>query len=98
MNPIDNLIERKFASLQTSTAVVLPGGRRLGAADAEVTLIMHELGPLAHLAAGQVGELAGDYVEVILLRLPREEIAGRQKILGGLLILDHASVSFSLLH
>ncbi|HSW27277.1 MAG TPA: class I SAM-dependent methyltransferase [Burkholderiaceae bacterium] len=63
MNPIDNLIERKFANLQTSTAVVLPGGRRLGAADAEVTLTVLELGPLAHLAAGQVGLLAGDYVE-----------------------------------
>jgi cyclopropane-fatty-acyl-phospholipid synthase len=63
MNPIDNLIERKFANLQTSTAVVLPGGRRLGAADAEVTLTVRELGPLAHMAAGQVGLLAGDYVE-----------------------------------
>ncbi|MFI4930180.1 MAG: class I SAM-dependent methyltransferase [Burkholderiales bacterium] len=63
MNPIDNLIERKFANLQTSTAVVLPGGRRLGAADAEVTLTVRELAPLAHLAAGQVGLLAGDYVE-----------------------------------
>jgi cyclopropane-fatty-acyl-phospholipid synthase len=63
MNPIDNLIERKFASLQTSTAVVLPGGRRLGANDADVTLTVRELAPLAHLAAGQVGLLAGDYVE-----------------------------------
>ncbi len=63
MNPIDNLIERKFANLQTSTAVVLPGGRRLGAADAEVTLTVRELAALAHLAAGQVGLLAGDYVE-----------------------------------
>jgi cyclopropane-fatty-acyl-phospholipid synthase len=63
MNPIDNLIERKFANLQTSTAVVLPGGRRLGAADADVTLTVRELAPLAHLAAGQVGLLAGDYVE-----------------------------------
>jgi cyclopropane-fatty-acyl-phospholipid synthase len=63
MNPIDNLIERKFANLQTSTAVVLPGGRRLGAGDADVTLTVHELAPLAHLAAGQVGLLAGDYVE-----------------------------------
>lgn len=63
MNPIDNLIERKFANLQTGAAVVLPGGRRLGAADAQVTLLLHELTPLAHLAAGQVGRLAGDYVE-----------------------------------
>jgi cyclopropane-fatty-acyl-phospholipid synthase len=63
MNPIENLIERKVANLQTSAAVVLPGGRRLGASDAQVTLRLRELLPLAHLAAGQVGLLAGDYVE-----------------------------------
>ena len=34
--------------------MVLPGGRRLGAGDADVTLTVHELAPLAHLAAGQV--------------------------------------------
>src|SRR6185295_823568 len=63
MNPIENLIERKFSNLQTDAAVVLPGGRRVGAADADVTLKLRELSPLAHLAAGQVGRLAGDYVE-----------------------------------
>ena len=35
-----------FASLQTSTAVVLPGGRRVGASDADVTLTVRELAPL----------------------------------------------------
>ena len=63
MNPIEHLIERKFSNLQTGAAVVLPGGRRLGAADASVTLTLKELSPLAHLVAGQVGLLAGDYVE-----------------------------------
>jgi len=63
MSPIESLIERKFATLQTETAVVLPGGRRLGAADAHVTLRLQELAPLAHLAAGQIGKVAGDYVE-----------------------------------
>jgi cyclopropane-fatty-acyl-phospholipid synthase len=63
MSPIESLIERKFASLQTGAAVVLPGGRRLGPADARVALTLNELAPLAHLAAGQVGRLAGDYVE-----------------------------------
>lgn len=63
MNPIESLIERKFANLQTGAAVLLPGGRRLGAADARVTVKLRELSPLAHLAAGQVGRLAGDYVE-----------------------------------
>jgi cyclopropane-fatty-acyl-phospholipid synthase len=63
MNPIESLIERKFSSLQTEAAVVLPGGRRIGAADAQVTITLRELAPLAHVAAGQVGRLAGDYVE-----------------------------------
>ncbi|MBE7419934.1 MAG: class I SAM-dependent methyltransferase [Ideonella sp.] len=63
MSPLESLIERKFATLQTEVAVVLPGGRRLGAADAHVTLRLQELSPLAHLAAGQIGKVAGDYVE-----------------------------------
>src|SRR5512138_2223068 len=63
MNPLENLIERKFASLQTGASVVLPGGRRLGIADARVTIRLRDFAPLAHLAAGQVGLLAGDYVE-----------------------------------
>jgi cyclopropane-fatty-acyl-phospholipid synthase len=44
-------------------AIVLPGGRRIGAADAPVTLKLHTLAPLAHVVAGQVGRLAEDYVE-----------------------------------
>ncbi|HTP71942.1 MAG TPA: class I SAM-dependent methyltransferase [Burkholderiaceae bacterium] len=63
MNPFENLIERKVAGLSTAAAVVLPGGRRLGPSDASVTLTLRALAPLAHLAAGQVGRLAGDYVE-----------------------------------
>ena len=63
MNPLENLIERKVASLQTGASVVLPGGRRLGPADSRVTIRLRDLTPLAHLAAGQVGLLAGDYVE-----------------------------------
>jgi cyclopropane-fatty-acyl-phospholipid synthase len=72
MNPIESLIERKFSNLQAGAAVVLPGGRRLGAGDARVTLRLNEYAPLAHLAAGQVGRLAGDYVE------------GRLEIEGGM--------------
>lgn len=63
MNPIEYLIERKFASLQTGTAVELPGGRRIGSADPLVVLALTELSPLAHLVTGQVGRLAEDYVE-----------------------------------
>jgi cyclopropane-fatty-acyl-phospholipid synthase len=47
----------------TSLQLQLPGGRRLGPADATVRLVLHELAPLAHLTAGQIGRLAEDYVE-----------------------------------
>ncbi len=48
---------------RTALALVLPGGRRIGPADAPVTLRLTSLAPLAHVAAGQVGRLAEDYVE-----------------------------------
>jgi cyclopropane-fatty-acyl-phospholipid synthase len=85
MNPIDNLIGRKFANLETGAAVVLPGGRRLGANGARVTLTLRELAPLAHLAAGQVGLLAGDYVEG-RLRVDgsmRDVMAVAAQLIGG---------------
>ncbi len=63
MNALESLIERKFSGLRTQAQVELPGGRRIGPADASVTLRLKEYAPLAHLAAGQVGRLAEDYVE-----------------------------------
>ena len=58
MNPIDNLIERKFANLQTSTARRAARWAPDGRGRRRVTLTVRELAPLAHLAAGQVGLLA----------------------------------------
>ncbi len=63
MNPLETLVERKFSQLQTRARVVLPGGRSIGSADAPVVLELSEYAPLAHLATGQVGRLAQDYVE-----------------------------------
>ena len=63
MNPLHALLERKLASLDTPTAVVLPGGQRFGAAAARVTLRLNEAAPLAHIAAGEVGRVAQDHVE-----------------------------------
>ncbi len=63
MAAIDGVLERKLDSLGLPLAVVLPGGRRLGREDSLVTLRLHDLGPLAHLATGQVGKLGQDYVE-----------------------------------
>ena len=57
MPAIAGALEQRLGSLSLPLAVVLPGGRRLGA-DAEVTLKLRELSPLAHLATGQVGRAA----------------------------------------
>jgi cyclopropane-fatty-acyl-phospholipid synthase len=63
MSAVDGVLERKLEGLGTALAVVLPGGRRVGPADAQVTLAVHELAPLVHIATGQVGRVARDYVE-----------------------------------
>jgi cyclopropane-fatty-acyl-phospholipid synthase len=63
MNALESALERRLAPLTVPLAVVLPGGRRFGDADAAVTLRLHELSPLAHLATGEVGRVAQDYVE-----------------------------------
>ncbi|MBS0447442.1 MAG: class I SAM-dependent methyltransferase [Proteobacteria bacterium] len=63
MTAMDGLLERRLESLKMPLAVLLPGGRRLGAGSAPVTIRLHELSPLAHLATGQIGKLAEDYVE-----------------------------------
>ena len=67
MSTLEALAGQRLSSLggpaAAALAVQLPGGRRLGAADAQVTLRLNGLGPLAHLVGGQVGKLAEDYVE-----------------------------------
>ncbi|HRH89364.1 MAG TPA: class I SAM-dependent methyltransferase [Rubrivivax sp.] len=68
MSTLELLVAQRLGSLSApadmpALALVLPGGRRLGPADAAVTLRLATLGPLAHVAAGQVGRLAEDYVE-----------------------------------
>jgi cyclopropane-fatty-acyl-phospholipid synthase len=63
MNPLTSIVEHKLASRAPGLAVVLPGGRRLGAADARVELAMPDWSPLAHVAAGRIGNLAQEWVE-----------------------------------
>ncbi len=64
---IESLVAQRLGSLSATSrdalALVLPGGRRIGPDDARVTLRLAGLAPLAHVAAGQVGRLAEDYVE-----------------------------------
>jgi len=63
---LESLVLNRIDSLPASSgalAVVLPGGRRLGPDAAAVTLRLHALLPLRHLASGRIGDLANDYVE-----------------------------------
>lgn len=63
MAVVDVLLEQKLGSLALPLALVLPGGRRIGAADAAVTLRLKDLAPLASIATGQIGKVGQDYVE-----------------------------------
>ena len=68
MSTLELLVAQRLGTLDApptapALALVLPGGRRIGPADAPVTLRLASLAPLAHVAAGQVGRLAEDYVE-----------------------------------
>jgi cyclopropane-fatty-acyl-phospholipid synthase len=63
MGALDAVLERKIATLSLPLAVALPGGQRFGPAQAALTLRLHELGPLAHVATGRIGLVAQDYVE-----------------------------------
>ena len=67
MSTLEMLVAQRLGTLTEADApalaLVLPGGRRLGSADAPVTLRLASLAPLAHVTAGQVGRLAEDYVE-----------------------------------
>lgn len=66
---LDELSGRRLPAL----AIVLPGGRRLGPADAPVQLTLDALAPLAWLAAGHVGRVAEAFVRGDL------SIAGRMR-------------------
>ena len=63
MAVVDALLERKLASLTLPLALCLPGGKRVGREDAAVTLHLNDAGTLAHIASGEVGRVAQDYVE-----------------------------------
>jgi cyclopropane-fatty-acyl-phospholipid synthase len=73
VNPLARLVETKITAQAPGLAVLLPGGRRLGASDASVRLTLADWTPLAHVAAGSVGSLAQDWVE------GRIELQGRMR-------------------
>src|SRR5690606_33363486 len=63
LSAILSAVERKLATLPLPDRLTLPDGNSVGATDANVHLIMRDMGTLAHLVAGQVGTLGEDYVE-----------------------------------
>jgi len=67
---IESLVEDRISRLEGpgsgALALVLPGGRRIGRADADVVLRFASLLPLRHVVTGNVGGLANDYVEGLL--------------------------------
>lgn len=63
MTVVDSLLDQKLDTLTLPLALVLPGGRRIGATDAAVTLRLHDMAPLASIASGQIGKVGEDYVE-----------------------------------
>jgi cyclopropane-fatty-acyl-phospholipid synthase len=67
VSTLELLVAQRLGTLDApdlpALALVLPGGRRIGPVQAPVTLRLASLTPLAHVAAGQVGRLAEDYVE-----------------------------------
>ena len=64
---LESLVDSKMRELAASggnaLAVELPGGLRIGPADASVLLRLTGLAPLAHIASGQIGRIAQDYVD-----------------------------------
>jgi cyclopropane-fatty-acyl-phospholipid synthase len=63
MSALAATVQARLSARAPGVAVLLPGGQRLGAADARVQLALSDWTSLAHLATGRVGHLAEDYVE-----------------------------------
>ncbi|MEF7615447.1 class I SAM-dependent methyltransferase [Aquincola sp. MAHUQ-54] len=85
MNPLENVVEAKLARLPVPLAVHLPGGRRLGPDEASLTLRLNELGPLRHLATGQIGLVAEDHVNgrIEIEGRPRDVMAAAAELLSA---------------
>lgn len=63
MNPLVETLHNKLSDLPLKVSVILPDGRRIGPADAQVSFIARQSKVLMHLAMGQIGLLGEDYVE-----------------------------------
>ncbi len=77
----ENLVRKRLATLPAEAAavleVVLPGGQRIGIADAPVQLQLPHTLSLRYLANGRIGRLATEIVEGrVLLDGPMRQVAG----------------------
>ena len=63
MKVVDALLERKLDGLTLPLAVILPDGHRIGVRDAAITIYLKLMSSLAHIASGDVGKVAQDYVD-----------------------------------
>lgn len=57
------LAEQRLAALPLPCEVQLPGGQRIGATHPRFQLVVRDMRALVHLAQGEIGSLAEDYVE-----------------------------------
>src|SRR5688572_9766562 len=63
MEPLLQKLHTRLDALPVPLALQLPSGKRLGPPDAAVRLEFADWAGLATLAAGQIGQIAEDYVE-----------------------------------
>jgi cyclopropane-fatty-acyl-phospholipid synthase len=63
MTALAGALEQRLEKLTLPLAVVLPGGQRIGTANAAVTVRLKNLVPLSHIITGQIGKIGEDYVE-----------------------------------
>ncbi len=63
MPALEAQFQQQLSQLGVPIAVELPGGRRLGADSPSLLIRLRKLRSLVHLAAGQVGKLAQEFVE-----------------------------------
>lgn len=84
-NPLIPKIEAQLLRLPVSVALQLPAGERVGAHSAAITLSFDDWSSLATMAAGQIGNLAEDFVEsrVQLQGRMRDLMAVAAKLLPG---------------
>lgn len=63
VNPVASSVGKKIESLPVSTRIVLPDGTTIGPDDARVRVRVVDARVLTHLATGNIGLLAEDYVQ-----------------------------------